>query len=107
MHILPVIIILTLKTDSPEYNGEIFFEATEGQQFRIMLDLSGNPFPDVSSLSWTFNGQELTAGGGISFGLDFLEFDSINRANAGTYTVFSSNVAGNDSFEFNLDIFCK
>ena len=72
-----------------------------------MLNLTGDPFPTLDTLVWTFNGQVLSGGGGIDLGLDFVEFDAVSRSNAGTYTVFSSNAAGNASFEFELVVLRK
>ena len=102
-----------IHTEPPVYEGLLRYEAIEDQQdFRITLNLTGNPIPMLGTLVWTFNGQELSLGGGmdgagISLGLDFIEFETVSRNNAGTYTVFSSNAAGNASFEFELEVFCK
>ncbi len=74
---------------------------------RIDLGLDGNPLPTMDTLSWTFNNMSLGSGDGITLGLDFIEFSSVNRSNSGTYAVSSSNIAGNGSFEFNLEVFCE
>ena len=96
-----------LYADPPLYTGQATHEVIEGQEFRIMLQLTGNPLPLVDTVTWTFNGQPLSIGGGINFGLDFIEFSSINRTNEGNYTVTSSNLAGNASFALSISVFCK
>ena len=91
----------------PTYTGQTTFQAVEEEMVRIDLGLDGNPLPTMDTLSWTFNNMSLGSGDGITLGLDFIEFSSVNRSNSGTYAVSSSNIAGNGSFEFNLEVFCE
>lgn len=86
------------------YTGQDTYEGIEGQDFNIALTLEGNPFPPESSLVWSFDGQPLSAGGGMEFGLDFLR---LFRSSEGTYTVSSSNSVGTATFEFQLLVSCK
>ena len=85
------------------------YEADEGSQdFRIELTLDSNPIPDDGNLLWFFNGQPLVNGvNGIMFGVDFIQFRSLSRVNAGSYRVMSSNAAGSGEFSFQLRVNCK
>ena len=89
------------------YSGEAALEEIEGRDLNVMLGLAGSPIPLDSSVEWTFNGQPLASGGRISLGLMSIEFGPVDRADAGIYTVTSSNVAGNDTFEFSLSVLCE
>lgn len=94
-------------TDVPEYTGLLTYEVIEGRNFLVQLSLTGNPFPLLETLRWSFNGQLLSVGENVNFGLDFVEFLPINRANGGSYDVFSSNSLGNATFGFTIDVLCK
>ena len=73
-----------------------------------MLSLTGNPLPENDMLEWTFNGGGIRSEGRIALGVDSISFTSVERGDAGNYTVLSSNVAGDSNrFEFVLEVFCK
>ena len=73
-----------------------------------MLNLSGNPLPLIGTVVWTFNGQTIQSDGRITLDLDSISFASVGRDDAGTYTVQSSNAAGDsNTFVFDLDVLCK
>ena len=44
---------------------------------------------------------------GITFGVNFIQFRSVSRVNAGSYRVMSSNAAGSGDFSFQLRVNCK
>ena len=113
--LLTQIILLSLPlfyiehTDQPRYSGEAIYNVHEGSQnIRIELVLDSSPIPDDTNFSWFFEDQMLVDGeDGITFGVDFIQFRSVSRVNAGSYRVMSSNAAGSGDFSFQLRVNCK
>ena len=55
-----------------------------------------------------FNGQPLQLGGNIVvLNETTIVFSSLNRNNAGNYSILATNVAGTGRADFSLDVFCK
>ena len=73
-----------------------------GETVRIQLELDA--FPDPFNFTWFFNGQPLVLRPGLNFGLTFIEFDGVNIADAGNYTVRATNIAGTGTFGIALTV---
>ena len=73
--------------------------------FRIDLILVGIPIPD--QYTWSFNGVELLSSSEITLGIDFIQFSSLSRSNAGNYSVTATNLVGSGTGEFSLVVYCK
>ena len=70
--------------------------------------LDSNPIPDDGNFFWFFNGRRLLNGqDGAILGVNFIQFRSLSRLNAGSYRVMSSNTAGSGDFSFQLRVNCK
>ena len=91
--------------DAPVYTVNTSFTAVEGSMFRIDLVLGGNPLP--VNFTWSFNGVELLTSSEITFGIDFIQFSSLSRSNAGNYSVTATNAIGSGSGDFSLVVHCK
>ena len=87
------------------YTVDSSFTVIEGMSFTVNLGLIGNPFP--TSFDWTFNGAPLSPSGDIVLGLQFLNLGIANRAEAGNYSVTTSNAAGSDTAFFQVIVYCK
>ena len=79
--------------------------AFEGDMFRINLRLAGTPAP--VDFTWLFNGVEIPPSSEMTLGIDFIEFSSLSRSNAGNYSVTATNAIGSGSGEFSLVVVCK
>ena len=99
----------TFYTDKPGYMGEAEYNVSEGSKdIRIELILDANPVPEDTNFNWFYNGQPLMNGqSGVMLGVDFIQFRSVSRVNAGSYRVVSSNTAGSGDFSFQLRVDCK
>ena len=95
-------------SDAPSYKGNTTYAVVEGlSNYTVMLQLSANPFPK-SNFSWFFNGDLLTeVGNGIGLAVDSVAFRIIDRNQAGTYRVQSSNLIGSGEFTFQFIVYCK
>ena len=83
------------------------YEGIEGNTFTINLGLDGNPLPP-DSFTWMFNGQPLQLGGNIAMlEENTITFSSLDRNDAGTYSVSATNLAGQGSATFDLAVLCK
>ena len=91
--------------DAPEYTVNSSFTVIEGTSFTVDLGLIGNPFPTI--FDWTFNGAALSASGDVVLGLQFLNLGIANRAEAGNYSVTTSNVAGSGTGSFQVIVYCE
>ena len=101
---------ITLLADPPEYTVDPSFTVIEGDNnsnLTVNLGLTGNPFPDSNNFQWTFNGAPLNASGDIVLGLQFLNLGMTTRAEAGNYSVTTSNVAGSGTGSFQVIVYCK
>lgn len=93
--------------DRPEYVFLANYEGNEGEPLTITLELDGNPLPP-DSFTWMFNSQPLQLGGNIvTLNETTIAFSSLNRNNAGSYSVSATNLAGMGSADFSLAVFCK
>ena len=94
-------------TDPPVFTVGAFFEGNEGDALRINLSVDGNPLP-LDSFSWTYDGQPLSAETGrLVFGAEFIEFTPLQRTDRGRYMITGSNLAGNGSAFFDLEVYCE
>lgn len=77
--------------------------------FRVTTSLEAFPIPAEGNFTWTSGGMQLVSGmGGVTFGVDFIEFAEVNRDLEGTtYEVEGSNVAGVGNTSFRLSVLCK
>ena len=93
----------------PRYNGSSVYVVNETESLRVELQLKGSP--DENSTVWTSSNSGMTplaVGGRIEgLGNNFIAFSEVNRSDAGTYRVASSNCAGTGSFQFSIVINCK
>ena len=81
----------------------------------IPVDLALDPpaFPEPDMFSWTKDGESLTTGPALTYST--VTFDTVERQDAGNYTVFTTNFIlesptqqiGNDTGSFYLDVICK
>ena len=96
------------ETDQPEYAGETTYVIDEGSRdYRIELMLDSSPVPVDSNFFWFFNDLPLVDGqNGVVLGVNFIQFRSVSRVNAGSYRVMSSNSAGSGGFNFELRVNC-
>ena len=104
------IILFPLLLVPPVYDVDPIFTVVEGAtNFRVTPSLEAFPIPAEGNFTWTSGGIQLVSGmGGVTFGVDFIEFDEVNRDLEGTtYEVQGSNVAGVDSTSFQLSVLCK
>ena len=80
----------------------------------VPVDLHQEPagFPEPTLFSWSKDGQSLT---GLTLTYSNVTFDTIQRADAGRYTVSATNFVigsqieqvGSDTGSFYLDVICK
>lgn len=91
------------------YEGPSVHAAIEGQRLRVELQL--NALPPPTSFAWLFsNGgdEPLVIGGNIvDVGASFIEFLPVTRADAGTYSVTSSNFGGSGTFVLTVEVYCE
>ena len=82
----------------------------------VVISLDPEPFPlDTISFSWTRNGQPLSDGSGLALSYSSVMFTSIERSDAGQYSVIATNYVsnnlsqhiGNDTGSFSLEVICK
>ena len=64
-----------------------------------------NPQPDEHI--WTRDGKPLVSGGKTTLTANSITITDVNRSDSGVYTIFSSNVAGNGSANFILNVYCE
>ena len=68
-----------------------------------------NPLPDEHT--WTRDGKPLVSGGKTTLpannNTSSITISSVNRSDSGVYTIFSSNVVGNGSANFTLNVYCE
>ena len=68
-----------------------------------------NPQPDEHT--WTRDGKPLVSGGKTTLtannNTSSITISNVNRSDSGVYTIFSSNVAGNGSANFTLNVYCE
>jgi hypothetical protein len=92
------------------YTVDQVITAFEGNtSFRVNLGLEALPIPPDGNFTWTSGGVVLTSGeGGVTLGVDFIEFDFIDRSLDGTtYEVEGENLAGIGDATFQLSVQCK
>ena len=103
-----VTILFYFQTVGPEYTVNDTFSVIEGDSFRVDLGLTGNPLPGApGTFQWFFNGQPLSQSGDLLLGVNSIDFGIANRAEAGTYSVSATNVAGTGTASFELIVFCE
>ena len=103
-----VTILFYFDTVGPEYTVNDTFTVIEGDSFRVDLGLTGNPLPGApGTFQWFFNGQPLSQSGDLLLGVNSIDFGTANRAEAGTYSVSATNVAGTGTASFELMVFCE
>ncbi|MCG8620457.1 MAG: hypothetical protein MJE68_00470 [Proteobacteria bacterium] len=86
-------------------------------QTNVPVDLRQDPtaFPEPTIFNWNKDGQPLRNGLNLTY--SNVTFDSIRREDAGNYSVYATNfvlpgspgtdLVGNDTGSFYLDIICK
>ena len=72
--------------------------AIEGLPYKLSCEVSGDPVPSVSWIK--INNDEHRVG-------RILNFTSISRNDAGSYTCEASNRCGKDSKTESINVFCK
>lgn len=84
------------------------FTVIEGETLQILLNLTANPIPGAGMYSWSFNGDPLTSDSAVMVEVDSISFvTGVDRTRTGTYMVEATNLAGNDSASFTLEVFCE
>ena len=86
---------------------------TEGDTVSLVCTATGRPF---AMIQWYKDGMEITndslitiyneqfEGNGLMFTTSILEVCSVGSENSGTYSCVASNLAGNDSVEFEVQV---
>ena len=77
----------------------------EETNVQLNVSVDANPFPLF--FNWSRNGALITSSDDVALTADSITFTRVQRGDAGTYTVFSSNTAGSDSTSFELTVQCK
>ena len=67
--------------------------------------ISADPQPD--SYIWRRNSQIISNSSRITVTANSITISNVNRSDSGVYTIFSSNVAGNGSANFTLNVYCE
>ena len=79
---------------------------TEGDvNIQINVTIDANPFP--SFFTWSRNDVPITSSSNVALTATSITFTTVQRDNAGTYTVYSNNTAGDGSTTFELIVQCK
>lgn len=105
----PEIYIIMFHSVVPVYTAVPIITVSEGEtDFRVILGLEANPIPPDGNFTWTSGSVELISGvGGITLGVNFIEFDAVDRALDGTiYDVEGVNLAGIGRASFLLSVQC-
>ena len=68
------------------------------------LDLGKPPAPGVE---WSVNGGGLTSGGGVTVSDASISFSDVRRSHSGEYSAVVSNVHGNVTADFTVDVTCE
>ena len=68
------------------------------------LDLGKPPVPGVE---WSVNGGGLTSGGGVTVSDASISFSDVRRSHSGEYSAGVSNVHGNVTADFTVDVTCE
>ena len=68
------------------------------------LDLGNPPAPGVE---WSVNRGGLTSGGGVTVSDASISFSDVRRSHSGEYSAVVSNVHGNVTADFTVDVTCK
>ena len=68
------------------------------------LDLGNPPAPRVE---WSVNGGGLTSGGGVTVSDASVSFSDVRRSHSGEYSAGLSNVHGNVTADFTVDVTCE
>ena len=68
------------------------------------LDLGRPPAPGVE---WTVNGDGLTSGGGVTVSDASISFSDVRRSHSAQYSAGVSNVHGNVTTDFTVDVTCE
>ena len=67
--------------------------------------ISADPQPD--SYTWRRNGRIISNSSRITVTISSIRISNVNRSDSGVYTIFSSNVVGNGSANFTLNVYCE
>ena len=68
------------------------------------LDLGKPPAPGVE---WSVNGDGLTSGVGVTVSDASISFSDVRRSHSGEYSAVVSNVHGNVTADFTVDVTCE
>ena len=94
---------------SPNVTGPF----TEGDTVSLVCTATGRPY---STIQWYRDGTEVTNGSltsiyneqfeanGLLFTSSILEVCSVSPGDAGTYSCVATNLAGNDSIDFDIQV---
>ena len=77
----------------------------DDKNVRIDVSLDANPFP--SFFTWSRNGVPITSSSNVALTANSITFTTVQRDNAGMYTVYSNNTAGSGSTTFEVIVQCK
>ena len=91
---------------APNYTSPGPQTVTEGDtNVLINITIDANPIP--SFFTWSRNGLPITSSSNVALTATSITFTTVQREDAGTYTVYSNNTAGDGSTTFELIVQCK
>lgn len=114
-----ICMLIRLKTDNQIYVIFLFIPTVvpivyndsaaviEGSNISITLNVSASGLPGELSKIWKYNGEELMSTAHVNVQDYYVKFTSINRDQAGTYSLTVGNGIENSTGYFTLDIYCK
>lgn len=63
--------------------------------------------PPALGVEWSVNGVVLTSGGGVTVSDASISFSDVRRSHSGEYSARLSNVHGNVTANFTVDVICE
>ena len=91
---------------APNYTSPGPQTVTEGDvNVQINVTIDANPFP--SFFTWSRNDVPITSSNNVTLTATSITFTTVQREDAGIYTVYSNNTAGSGSTTFELIVQCK